>query len=130
MKTKHSAILTLALSLLLSANYAAASGNHGDHGKPNVKPTAAAVAVSAAPSSATAYKEMTDAEVRKVDADNQKITLKHGFIKNLDMPGMTMVFTAKDKAQLTGLAAGDKVKFAVEMVEGKFTVTDIKKVAP
>ncbi len=35
---------------------------------------------------------MTDGEVRKVDLDNGKITLKRGDIKNLDMPGMTMVF--------------------------------------
>jgi Cu(I)/Ag(I) efflux system periplasmic protein CusF len=74
--------------------------------------------------------EMTDGEIRKVDADNQKITIKHGFIKNLDMPSMTMVFTAKDKTLLDGLATGDKVRFAVEMVNGKFTVTDIKKSVP
>ena len=123
MKTKQSTTLALAVALLLSANYVAASGNHGDHGKPIAKPAAS----TAAP---TADSDMTDAEVRKVDADNQKITLKHGFIKNLDMPGMTMVFTAKEKAQLSGLTAGDKVKFTVEMVEGKFTVTNIKQVAP
>jgi Cu(I)/Ag(I) efflux system periplasmic protein CusF len=74
--------------------------------------------------------EMTEGEIRKVDANTQKITIKHGFIKNLDMPGMTMVFVAKDKTQLDGLATGDKVQFAVEMVNGKFTVIEIKKIAP
>jgi Cu(I)/Ag(I) efflux system periplasmic protein CusF len=74
-----------------------------------------------------AAKDMTDAEVRKVDADNGKITLKHGFIKSLDMPGMTMVFTVKDKAMLDGLAVGDKVQFAVEMVGGKFMLNTITK---
>ena len=130
MKTKQSTTLALAVALLLSANYVAASGNHGDHGKPIAKPAASTAAPTAVPTTTAADTDMTDAEVRKVDADNQKITLKHGFIKNLDMPGMTMVFTAKEKAQLTGLTAGDKVKFTVEMVEGKFTVTNIKKVAP
>lgn len=46
---------------------------------------------------------MTDGEIRKVDLANGKVTLKHGDIKHMDMPGMTMVFTAKDKALLTGL---------------------------
>ena len=46
----------------------------------------------------TAVKDMTEAEVRKVDLDAKKITLKHGPIKNLDMPGMTMVFQVKDAA--------------------------------
>ena len=49
---------------------------------------------------------MTDGEVRKIDKENNKITLKHGEIKNLEMPGMTMVFAVKDDAFL------DKVKAA------------------
>ena len=126
MKTKHSTSISFVCALLLVTSYAVASGNHGDHGKQSDKPT---VSNSALPV-VTTDQELNDAEVRKVDADNQKITLKHGFIKSLDMPGMTMVFTAKDKIQLTGLAVGDKVKFSVEMIEGKFTVTHIKKVAP
>jgi Cu/Ag efflux protein CusF len=71
--------------------------------------------------------EMTAAEVRRVDAENGKITLKHAEIKSIDMPAMTMVFTAKDKAMLEGLAVGDKVQIAVEMVNGKFMLNTIKK---
>jgi Cu/Ag efflux protein CusF len=93
-------------------------------------PAATPVQTDAVAPAQSVAKEMTDAEVRKVDADNGKITLKHGFIKSLDMPGMTMVFTAKDKTMLDGLATGDKVQFAVEMVSGKFTVTEIKKTTP
>jgi Cu(I)/Ag(I) efflux system periplasmic protein CusF len=81
-------------------------------------------------SQAQTITELTDAEVRRIDVENGKITLKHAEIKSIDMPGMTMVFTAKDKAMLDGLATGDKVQFAVEMVNGKFTVTEIKKAAP
>lgn len=69
---------------------------------------------------------MTDAEVRKVDKDNQKITLKHGEIKNLDMPGMTMVFNVKDVLMLDKVKAGDKVQFRAESDAGKFTVTEIQ----
>jgi Cu(I)/Ag(I) efflux system periplasmic protein CusF len=69
---------------------------------------------------------MTDGEVRKVDLANGKVTLKHGEIKHMDMPGMTMVFTAKDKAMLNGLKVGDKVKFMAENANGQMLVTGIE----
>ena len=52
----------------------------------------------------------TEAEVRKVDRDAGKITLKHGEIKNLDMPAMSMVFRAKDPKVIEGLVVGDTVR--------------------
>ena len=69
---------------------------------------------------------MTDGEVRKVDLATGKVTIKHGEIKHMDMPGMTMVFTAKDKALLTGLKVGDKVKFKAENAHGQMLVTGIE----
>ncbi len=69
---------------------------------------------------------MADGEVRKVDKDAGKITMKHGPIPNLDMPGMTMVFRVKDAAMLDQVKAGDKVRFAAEKVGGQFTVTQIE----
>ena len=69
---------------------------------------------------------MTDGEVRKVDKENKKITLKHGVIKNLDMPGMTMVFGVKDAAMLDKVKAGDKVKFKAEQTGTAIVVTDIQ----
>ena len=70
--------------------------------------------------------EMTDAEVRKVDLESRKLTLKHGEIKNLEMPGMTMLFQVKDPAMLSAVKAGDKVKFRAERVGGAFVVTEIQ----
>ena len=70
--------------------------------------------------------ELTDGEVRKVDRDTKKITIKHGEIKNLDMPGMTMVFRVSDPALLDRVNAGDKVKFRAEKAGGTFVVTDIQ----
>ena len=70
--------------------------------------------------------DMADGEVRKVDKENKKITLKHGVIKNLDMPGMTMVFGIKDAAMLDNLKAGDKVKFKAEQSGTAIVVTDIQ----
>ena len=69
---------------------------------------------------------LTDGEVRKVDMDYKKITIKHGDIKNLDMPGMTMVFGVKDAALLDKIKAGDKVKFSAEKSGGAIVVTDIQ----
>ena len=69
---------------------------------------------------------MTDGEVRKVDKENKKITIKHGDIKNLDMPGMTMVFTVKDPAMLDMVKPGDKVMFKAEKAGGALVVTEIQ----
>ena len=106
--------LTAACAVALSpAAYAQSSM---DHGKTD--------SVTSAQTTATA--EMTDGEVRKIDLEAGKVTLKHGDIKNLDMPGMTMVFVVKDKAMLDKLKAGDKVKFKAINDAGKFTVTEIQ----
>ena len=72
--------------------------------------------------------EMTDGEIRKVDMDNKKLTIKHGNIKNLDMPGMTMVFQVKDPAMLDKVKAGDKVKFSADKIDGAIVVTNIQPV--
>lgn len=69
--------------------------------------------------------ELTAGEIRKVDKDNKKITIRHGEIRHLDMPGMTMVFRVSDPALLDRVKAGDKVKFRAEKAGGTFVVTDI-----
>ena len=77
---------------------------------------------------APASDSMTDGEVKKIDPDNGKVTLKHGDIKNLDMPGMTMVFQVKDAALLDKVKAGDKVNFTAEKADGGIVVTAIEAV--
>ena len=71
--------------------------------------------------------DMTEGEVRKIDKEQGKITLKHGAIKNLDMPGMTMVFRVKDAAMLDKVQEGDKVGFTADKIGGQITVTGIEK---
>ena len=71
----------------------------------------------------------TDAEVRKIDQEQGKITLKHGEIKNLGMPGMTMVFKVKDLAMLNDVVAGDRVTFTAERINGVIVVTSLEKIA-
>lgn len=73
-----------------------------------------------------ASSDMAEGEIRKVDMDAKKITIKHGEIKNLDMPGMTMVFQVKDPALLEKAKAGDKIRFKAEKAGGAIVVTDIQ----
>ena len=119
MKTFKS-LITISTLLLGSASVFAAS--HA--GAPMAKDAAKKEAVAAVPASAAA--DMTDGEVRRVDKENKKITLKHGLIKNLDMPGMTMVFAVKDTVVLDTLKAGDKIRFKAEQTGSAITVTEIQ----
>jgi Cu(I)/Ag(I) efflux system protein CusF len=107
----------LGLGLLFSisaalALRALAGGNHSAHDAHKTEATA----------------DMTDGEVRKVDIDGAKVTLKHADIKSLDMPAMTMVFVVKDKAMLSAVKAGDKVRFKAVNDGGKYTITELQVV--
>jgi Cu/Ag efflux protein CusF len=109
----HSAIAVAATLALI-----APSASHSAH-----PPAAAKIS----PSQSVAA-DMSDGEVRKVDRDNRKITIKHGDIKNLDMPPMTMVFAVKDVAMLGALQAGDKIRFRAEKDRGSYVVVEIQPV--
>jgi Cu(I)/Ag(I) efflux system periplasmic protein CusF len=69
---------------------------------------------------------MTEGEVRKVDKDAKKLTIKHGPITNLDMPAMTMVFRVNDERVLNTLKAGDKIRFVADKVQGAYTVMKVE----
>ena len=69
---------------------------------------------------------LTDGEVRKIDKDARKITLKHGPIRNLDMPAHTMVLQVKEPAMLDQVKPGDKVKVQIERISGAFTITKLE----
>lgn len=69
---------------------------------------------------------LTEGEIKKVDMDQKKLTIKHGEIKNLGMPPMTMIFKVKDPAMLGTVKAGDKVMFVVEKLAEGFIVTTIQ----
>ncbi len=108
----------IAAALAFSAGAVHAAGDHGGHGHDKSASTTVAQAGSAV--------EMVDGEVRKVDAENKKVTVKHGEIKNLQMPGMTMVFQVKDPAMLTNLKVGDKIRFAAEKSSGAIVITQLE----
>ena len=92
----------------------------------NAQSTAASGADHAAHHPAAASAPQSDGEVRKVDKEQGKVTLRHGPLQNLDMPAMTMVFKAADPKLLDGLKEGAKVKFTAEKVNGAITVTAIE----
>lgn len=69
---------------------------------------------------------MSEGEIKKVDKEAGKITIKHGELKNLSMPGMTMAFRVKDAAVLDQVKPGDKVSFVADKVGGQLVVSKIE----
>ncbi|MNR76047.1 Cation efflux system protein CusF precursor [compost metagenome] len=111
-------ILTTFFALgALSNTYAqdAHAGHHMPDSSEAIAPSASASA-------------MSEGEIRKVNKDTAKLTIKHGPLENLDMPGMTMVFQVKDLAMLEQVKEGDKVRFIADRVQGAFTVIKLEPV--
>lgn len=108
---------TILAALVLSLNFAAHATAADDMSKSgmmgNMKSSDAAVS-------------MTAGEVKKIDKDAGKITLRHGPLANLDMPAMTMVFRVKDPSMLSQVKVGDKVNFVAENLNGAMTVTKLE----
>jgi Cu(I)/Ag(I) efflux system periplasmic protein CusF len=62
------------------------------------------------------------------DKEAGKVTLKHGEIKNLDMPPMTMVFRVAEPKMLDSLAVGSRISFTAEKLNGQYTLTSVRRV--
>lgn len=101
----------------------------GMHGIVVVSASQAADPASAAttPAAAATDDRYTAGEIRKVDAAQGKLTIKHGEIKNLGMPGMTMMFKVKDPSLPSRVQAGDRVQFVVEKQGSALVITELKK---
>ncbi|MGH8855291.1 MAG: copper-binding protein [Telluria sp.] len=109
--------LTLAIALAAAASVASAQdGAHGSHGAHDAH---------AGHQSAAAI-ELTDGEVKKIDKEAGKLTLRHGELKNLNMAAMSMVFRVKEPAMLDQVTVGDKVKFAADRVNGAVTIVQLQ----
>lgn len=108
------------IGLLTICSHVTAQTTKETTGTANVSPSS--------PTSPVSQAETSEAEVRKVDLGAGKVTLRHGEIKNLGMPPMTMVFQVKDRAFLNGLKAGDSVKFTADKIKGAYTVLSIEVV--
>ena len=117
---------TATAALIFATGAVFAAGQEPDHRSAQANSASSAPIKPAAMQVAQADAAATQAEVRKVDKDNKKITLKHGEIKNLGMPGMTMVFQVKDPAMLDQVKSGDKVRFTADKIDSGFVVTSIE----
>ena len=117
MSTKTIVVLALSASASLVPLYATAQQGRMDHGS---------MGQGAAGQPGTMQMQtgdMADGEIRKVDKDAGKLTIKHGAIPSMDMPPMTMVYRVKDPAMLDQVKPGDTVKFSMEKVGGQYMVT-------
>lgn len=115
----HQFVVSIAAALLLAGPAT---------GQPKADGHAAhqAAQQAAAPAATASGVDMADGEIRKIDKGAGRLTLRHGEIRNLDMPGMTMVFQVKDPAMLDPLKVGDKVRFRAEKAAGGYMVTVIE----
>lgn len=117
MKSVSKVFLAAAIAL---SSASAAYAQDKEHEAHHAAPGAQAAEQSAASSS------MTAGEIRKVDKQAGKVTIRHEELKNLDMPAMTMVFRATDLAMLDRVKAGDKVSFIADKVGGQYVVTEME----
>lgn len=108
-------LTTLALGISLTSGMPAlAEGQHMGHSHDQ------------AMNQTAMHTTLSDGLVKKVDKDRGKITLKHGPLKNMGMPGMTMVFRVQDASMLDQIKPGDKVRFYAENMNGALTVTKLE----
>ena len=107
------AFATSTLAILMAGAAALASAQDQQHAGHGTHEAAAA--------------ELAEGEVRKIDKEAGKITLRHGEIRNLNMAAMTMVLRVQDPAMLDGVQVGDKVRFAAERLNGAITIVQMQK---
>ena len=65
--------------------------------------------------------------VRSIDRAAGEIVIRHGPLTEIDMPPMTMAFEVKTPVLLEKASAGDRVKIRVELLNGRFTITELER---
>lgn len=112
--------LTLTLAVSSATVFAQAATTTESSG------TTAPVQLTATGSATDTAADRSEGEIRKIDKEAGKLTIKHGPLKNLGMPAMSMIFRAKDPAMLNNVKAGDKISFVADKVDGAFTVMQLE----
>ncbi len=102
--------LVIVSSLLWAALPAQAGHHEGGHDAANVQ----------AP-------EAVNAEIRKIDVENGKVTLRHEALTQFNMGAMTMVFRVEDPLLLKSFSVGDKIRFVPAKKNGQFVVQSMEK---
>jgi Cu(I)/Ag(I) efflux system protein CusF len=114
MKPSHPRLAALATAACLLATPAWAQTGHGSHGAHGGQ------------AAADRTSDFVDAEVRRIDAGRQRVTLRHAEIKDLAMPPMTMVFAVAEPAMLQRLQAGDRVQVRIAQRGSTYTITELR----
>jgi Cu/Ag efflux protein CusF len=102
--------LVIACSLLWAGAPAHADHHEGGHGGTPVQAS-----------------EKVNAEIRKIDLENGKVTLKHEALTQFNMGAMTMVFRVEDPSLLKSFSEGDKVRFVPAKKNGQYVVQSMEK---
>jgi Cu/Ag efflux protein CusF len=70
--------------------------------------------------------ELSSGTVKKVNGAQGTLTIRHGPMKNLDMPAMTMNFRVTKPVWLDRVKPGDRLRFHAEMADGQLTITRLE----
>ena len=128
MTTLVSPLLALMLAGAMGPALAQAAASADGHDSHHPATTAATPTAQGTPGNAPAdQSELSEGEITRWDARTLKVTLRHGEIKNLGMPPMTMVFRVADASVLGEFKPGDKVRFRAERINGAYHVQQIEK---
>jgi Cu/Ag efflux protein CusF len=92
----------------------------------NIKVLLTVATIFSAVSFAAHAQEFTRGTVKEIKADQEKVTVIHEELANLDMPAMTMVFNVADPAMLEQMSEGSEILFVADRVRGKLTIVDIQ----
>jgi len=113
--------IIVALGLALGGSAFAQHSGHGHHGH------STQAGGGPAPASSNEESEWVDGEVRRIDREQGRVTLRHGDIRSLDMPPMTMVFHVSDARLTDSLTPGDSVRFRVIAEGTRYRITALEK---
>ena len=119
--------VTLVCAALVLAGVAYADSDHGKMAMPEGHGSMP-MQEGMADTQAMGHETMSMGTVKKINPEAGKIMIEHGPLKNLDMPGMTMVFRVQDNAMLDQIKTGDQIHFIAQKVDGKLVVTKLQPV--
>lgn len=69
---------------------------------------------------------MSEGEIRRINKETGKVTIKHGPLQNLNMPAMTMLFVMQPSTMIDQIKEGDKIKFVADKIDGEFVAKSLQ----
>lgn len=105
-----------AIMMFAAVGAGTASAHHEAGGQPSIQPQAPVISQKV--STGTGL-------IQQIDKERGTVTIKHGPLQGLNIPGMTLSFQVKDKAMLSSLQPLQKVNFELNYDGSKYLVTKI-----